>query len=64
MTGGVFGDCGGVTIRLKDTGIEPTSFNGATESIEKTRDDQLTFANKRAARYGGNSRPIRSSGAE
>src|SRR3954452_7988745 len=39
---------GGVTIRLKDNGIEPTSFNGATESIEKTKDGQLEFANKRA----------------
>jgi hypothetical protein len=44
--GGGYG--GGVTIRLKDNGIEPTSFNGATESIEKTKDGQLTFANKRA----------------
>jgi len=39
---------GGVTVRLKDNGIEPTSFNGATVSIEKTKDEQLTFANKRA----------------
>ena len=34
--GGGYG--GGVTILLKDNGIEPTSFNGATESIEKKRD--------------------------
>ena len=44
--GGGYG--GGVTIRLKDNGIEPVSFVGSWESIEKTRDDQLTFANKRA----------------
>jgi hypothetical protein len=44
--GGGYG--GGVTLRLKDNGIEPTSFTGATESIEKTKDDQLAFANKRA----------------
>ena len=37
--GGGYG--GGVTILLKDNGIEPTSFNGATESIEKTRDGSL-----------------------
>jgi hypothetical protein len=50
--GGGYG--GGVTIRLKDNGIEATSFNGATESIEKTKDGQLEFANKRA-KPGGNS---------
>jgi hypothetical protein len=35
-------------IGLKDNGIEPTPFSGATESIEKTKDGQLAFANKRA----------------
>jgi hypothetical protein len=44
--GGGYG--GGVVLRLKDNGIEPTSFNGANESTEKTKDGQLTFANKRA----------------
>jgi hypothetical protein len=44
--GGGYG--GGVTLRLKDNGIEPTSFNGASESIEKTTDGSLAFANKRA----------------
>ena len=39
---------GGVTIRLKDNGIEPVSFVGSWESIEKTKDGQLAFANKRA----------------
>src|SRR5947209_3504042 len=44
--GGGYG--GGVTIRLKDNGIEPVSFVGSWESIEKTKDGQLAFANKRA----------------
>ena len=39
---------GGVTIRLKDNGIEPVSFVASWESIEKTKDGQLAFANKRA----------------
>ena len=43
--GGVYG--GGVTIRLKDNGIEPVSFVASWESIEKTKDGQLTFAGKR-----------------
>ena len=44
--GGGYG--GGVTIRLKDNGIEPVSFVGSWQSIEKTKDGQLAFANKRA----------------
>ena len=44
--GGGYG--GGVMLRLTDNGIEPTSFNGANESTEKTKDGQLAFANKRA----------------
>ena len=44
--GGGYG--GGVTVRLKDNGIEPVSFVGSWESIEKTKDGALGFANKRA----------------
>src|SRR6186713_199114 len=44
--GGGYG--GGVTIRLKDNGIEPVSFVASWESIETTKDGQLAFANKRA----------------
>ena len=44
--GGGYG--GGVTIRLKDNGIEPVSFVASWESIEKTKDGSLAFANKRA----------------
>jgi hypothetical protein len=44
--GGGYG--GGVTIRLKDNGIEPVSFVASWESIEKTKDGSLSFANKRA----------------
>ena len=44
--GGGYG--GGVTIRLKDNGIEPVSFVASWESIEKTKDGELAFANKRA----------------
>ena len=44
--GGGYG--GGVTIRLKDNGIEPVSFVASWESIEKTKDGRLAFANKRA----------------
>src|SRR4051795_11768734 len=44
--GGGYG--GGVTVRLKDNGIEPVSFVASWESIEKTKDGQLAFANKRA----------------
>jgi hypothetical protein len=35
-------------MRLKDNGIEPVSFVASWESIEKTKDGQLAFANKRA----------------
>ena len=38
----------GVTVRLKDNGIEPVSFVGSWESIEKTKDGALGYANKRA----------------
>src|SRR5437764_888636 len=44
--GGGYG--GGVTIRLKDNGMEPVSFVASWESIEKTKEGQLAFANKRA----------------
>ena len=44
--GGGYG--GGVTVRLKDNGIEPVSFVASWESIEKTKDGSLGFANKRA----------------
>ena len=44
--GGGYG--GGVTLRLEDNDIQPAPFNGANQSIEKTKDGQLTFANKRA----------------
>jgi hypothetical protein len=44
--GGGYG--GGVTVRLKDNGIEPVSFVASWESIEKTKDGSLAFANKRA----------------
>ena len=37
-----------MALRLQDNGIKPTSFNGANESVEKTNDGQLAFANKRA----------------
>ena len=35
-------------MRLKDNGIEPVSFVASWESIEKTKDGALGFANKRA----------------
>ena len=44
--GGGYG--GGVTVRLKDNGIEPVSLVASMEWIEKTKDGQLAFANKRA----------------
>jgi hypothetical protein len=44
--GGGYG--GGVTVRLKDNGIEPVPFVALWESIEKTKDGSLGFANKRA----------------
>ena len=44
--GGGYG--GGVALRLQANGIEPTAFNGANESTEKTGDGQLAFSNKRA----------------
>lgn len=44
--GGGYG--GGVTLRLKDNGIERIGFNGASSSGAKTRDGQLSFYNKRA----------------
>ena len=48
--GGGYG--GGVTLRLKDNGIEPVSFVASWESIEKTKDGSLGFANKRAEAWG------------
>jgi len=50
--GGGYG--GGVVLRLKDNGIEPTSFNGANESTEKTKDGQLPLPTS-GQRHGGNS---------
>jgi hypothetical protein len=50
--GGGYG--GGVTVRLRDNGIEPVSFIASGESFEKTKDGSLAFANKRAE-AGGNS---------
>jgi hypothetical protein len=44
--GGGYG--GGVTVRLRDNGIEPVSFLASGESFEKTKDGSLAFANKRA----------------
>jgi len=44
--GGGYG--GGVTVRLRDNGIEPVSFIASGESFEKTKDGSLAFANKRA----------------
>ena len=44
--GGGYG--GGVTVRLRDNGIEPVSFIASGESFEKTKDGSLGFANKRA----------------
>lgn len=44
--GGGYG--GAVTLRLKDNKIEHIGFNGAERSTRKTRDGQLSFANKRA----------------
>lgn len=44
--GGGYG--GAVTLRLKDNGIPHIGFNGAGKSMLKTKDGQLSFANKRA----------------
>jgi hypothetical protein len=44
--GGGYG--GAVTLRLKDNDIKPMPFNGANESHAKTKDGQLSFANRRA----------------
>jgi len=44
--GGGYG--GAVTLRLKDNSIPHIGFNGANKSTAKTRDGQLSFANKRA----------------
>jgi hypothetical protein len=44
--GGGYG--GGVRERLTENGIEVISYNGANESIGKTKDKQLSFLNKRA----------------
>jgi hypothetical protein len=45
--GGGYG--GGVTIRLKDNGIEPVSFVASWESIEKTKDGQLADGAERVS---------------
>jgi hypothetical protein len=50
--GGGYG--GGVTIRLKDNGIEPVPFVALWESIEKTKDGSLGFATN-VLKPGGNS---------
>jgi hypothetical protein len=44
--GGGYG--GAVMLRLKDNDIEPAPFNGANTVATKTKDGQLSFANKRA----------------
>src|SRR3954454_5375874 len=44
--GGGYG--GAVTLRLKDNDIKPMPLNGANESHGKTKDGQLSFANRRA----------------
>lgn len=44
--GGGYG--GAVTLRLKDNSIGHSGFNGANSSTARTKDGQLTFANKRA----------------
>jgi hypothetical protein len=44
--GGGYG--GAVVLRLKDNEIKPMPFNGANESLAKTKDGQLAFANRRA----------------
>jgi hypothetical protein len=44
--GGGYG--GGVKERLTENEIEVTPYNGANESTAKTKDNQLTFVNKRA----------------
>jgi hypothetical protein len=44
--GGGYG--GAVILRLKDNEIEPAPFNGANTVATKTKDKQLSFANKRA----------------
>ncbi len=44
--GGGYG--GAVILRLKDNDIKPVPFNGANESLFRTNDGQLSFANKRA----------------
>lgn len=47
--GGAGHGFGGTTImRLKDNGITVQPFNGANRSLVKTKDGQLSFANKRA----------------
>jgi hypothetical protein len=44
--GGGYG--GAVMLRLKDNGIKPVPFNASIESLLKTKDGQLAFANRRA----------------
>lgn len=44
--GGGYG--GAVTMRLGDNGVVAVGFNGANSSTAKTKDGQLSFANKRA----------------
>jgi hypothetical protein len=44
--GGGYG--GAVMLRLKDNDIEPSPFNGSNTVATKTKDKQLSFANKRA----------------
>lgn len=44
--GGGYG--GAINLGLEDNDITPTPFNGANQSREKTKDGQLSFANKRA----------------
>jgi hypothetical protein len=59
--GGGYG--GGVTIRLKDNGIEPVSFVSSWESIERTKDGQLAsgFERRKLLKSSGRTKESRAS---
>jgi hypothetical protein len=42
------GYASGVTLRMRDNGIPHVPFNGGGKSLARTRDNQLSFVNKRA----------------
>lgn len=44
--GGGYG--GAVTLRLNDNGVNNVGFNGAERAVGRTKDNQLTFVNRRA----------------